>query len=152
MLYIDFKDICDIYENVVEVSGGGIKGILDRGRIEGILEAVKNDDYYPEIEDKVSYLFFSLNKYHCFQDGNKRIALAICIQFLNLNGYLFVLRRFTMEMENISIHVAAGVINRDLLTDIIQSIIYEDDFSESLKLRIIEAIGVYSLEEELVFN
>ena len=53
-----------------------------------------------------------------------------------------------MEMENISIHVAAGLIDRDLLTEIIQSIIYEDDFSEKLKLKIIEAIGIYQLEEE----
>ena len=52
-----------------------------------------------------------------------------------------------MEMENISIHVAAGRIERNLLTEIIQSIIYEDDFSEALKLKIIEAIGIYELEE-----
>ena len=103
--------MCDIYNNVVEVSGGGASGVLDEGRIMGILEQVKNDDYYPEIEDKVAYLFFSLNKYHCFQDGNKRIALAASIQFLNLNGYLFILNRFIREMENISIHVASGKVD-----------------------------------------
>lgn len=141
MIYIDFNRLCDIYENVVNISGGGSKGILDKGRIEGILEQVKNDDYYPEIENKISYLFFSLNKYHCFQDGNKRIALAACIQFLNLNGYLFILNRFIREMENISVHVAAGKINKDLLEEIILSIIYEDDYSEELKLKIFEAIS-----------
>ena len=127
-------------EVYVEVSGGGASGVLDEGRIMGILEQVKNDDYYPEIEDKVAYLFFSLNKYHCFQDGNKRIALAASIQFLNLNGYLFILNRFIREMENISIHVASGKVDNFLLKDIIQSIIYEDDFSEELKLQLIDAI------------
>jgi death-on-curing protein len=141
MIYIDFSGLCDIYENVVNISGGGSKGILDKGRIEGILEQVKNDDYYPDIENKTSYLFFSLNKYHCFQDGNKRIALAASIQFLNLNGYLFILNRFIREMENISVHVAAGKINKDLLEEIILSIIYEDDYSEELKLKIFEAIS-----------
>ena len=114
MIYIDYRGLCDIYNNVVEVSGGGASGVLDEGRIMGILEQVKNDDYYPEIEDKVAYLFFSLNKYHCFQDGNKRIALAASIQFLNLNGYLFILNRFIREMENISIHVASGKVDNSI--------------------------------------
>ncbi|WWU64662.1 type II toxin-antitoxin system death-on-curing family toxin [Clostridium baratii] len=139
MVYLTYGMICDIYEKVVEVSGGGAKGILDDGKIKGILEQVKNDSYYPDIEDKLSYLFFSLNKYHCFQDGNKRIALAVCIHFLNINGYLFIIGRFTREMENISIHVASGAICKELLDEIIKSLIYEDDFSEELKLKIIGA-------------
>ena len=44
------------------------------------------------------------------------------------------------EMENISIHVASGKVDNFLLKDIIQSIIYEDDFSEELKLQLIDAI------------
>ncbi|MFA7672168.1 MAG: hypothetical protein WCY53_07955 [Sphaerochaetaceae bacterium] len=46
------------------------------------------------------------------------------------------------EMENISYHLAAGKINKDLLRDIIESIIDEtSDFNESLKLRILNAIN-----------
>lgn len=67
MIYIDYRGLCDIYNNVVEVSGGGASGVLDEGRIMGILEQVKNDDYYPEIEDKVAYLFFSLNNIIVFR-------------------------------------------------------------------------------------
>ena len=100
------------------------------------------------IPQKNGFLFFTifvysttyLNKYHCFQDGNKRIALSACIQFLNLNGYLFILNRFIREMENISIHVASGKIDRDLLKEIITSIIYEDEYSEELKIKIITSI------------
>jgi death-on-curing protein len=140
MEYIDYSRICHIYSNVVHVSGGGANGVLDDNKLKGILEQVKNDEYYPTMEDKLAYLFFSLNKYHCFMDGNKRIALAACVDFLNLNGYLFILNRFLREMENYSIHVASGAIGRELLRDIIESIIYEDDFNEDLKLRIIEAL------------
>ena len=140
MYYIDYNQLLDVYQQVVNVSGGGTRGLLDQGRIEGILEQVTNDDYYPNMEDKVAYYFFAFNKYHCFQDGNKRIALAVCIHFLNTNGYLYALRRFTHEMENIAIHVAAGNITRDLLVELIYSIIYENDFSEELKLKYFEAI------------
>ena len=37
MIYIDYRGLCDIYNNVVEVSGGGASGVLDEGRIMGIL-------------------------------------------------------------------------------------------------------------------
>lgn len=139
MLYIQIGYI-RIYLKTVEVSGGGLKGVIDKGRIEGILEQVKNDTYYPNIEDKVTYLFFSLNKYHCFKDGNKGIALSACVQFLNFNGYIYMLSRFIREMENISIYVASGKIDKELLKAIIESLIYEEDYSEDLKLRIIESI------------
>ena len=33
MIYIDYRGLCDIYNNVVEVSGGGASGVLDEGRI-----------------------------------------------------------------------------------------------------------------------
>lgn len=140
MRYLDYDILYDIYLKTVDVSGGGRKGVIDRGRVEGILEQIKNDIYYPSIEDKVAYLFFAFNKYHCFEDGNKRIALSACVQFLNINGYIYMLSRFIREMENISIHVAAGNIDRDLLKDIIESLIYEDDYSEGLKIKIIESI------------
>lgn len=140
MIYLNYDILYGIYLKTVDVSGGGAKGVIDKGRVEGILEQVKNDMYYPNIEDKVTYLFFSLNKYHCFQDGNKRIALAACVQFLNFNGYLYVLSRFLREMENVSIHVASGKIDKSLLEEIIKSLIYEPEYSEELKLKIIDSI------------
>lgn len=141
MHYLTYEDILSIYHHVVYVSGGGSDGILDEGRILGTLEQIKNDDYYPDIEDKLTHLFFSLNKNHCFTDGNKRISLAASIAFLNYNGYLFTLPRFIREMENYTIHVASGAVNKELLHRIITSIIYEDDFSESLKLDIALALS-----------
>ena len=58
-------------------------------------------------------------------------------QTISLDIEVFLLIR---EMENISIHVASGKVDNFLLKDIIQSIIYEDDFSEELKLQLIDAI------------
>lgn len=141
MYYLTMEDIERIYQTVIHVSGGGSSGILDKGRIEGTLEQIKNDDYYPDIEDKLTHLFYSLNKNHCFTDGNKRISLAASIAFLNYNGYLFILHRFINEMENYAIHVASGAISKALLHKIITSIIYEDDYSEELKLEIALALS-----------
>jgi len=54
---------------------------------------------------------------------------------------MYVTSKFIQEMENISYHLAAGVIDKDFLLEIIQSIIYEEDYSEELKLRIANAIS-----------
>lgn len=62
-----------------------------------------------------------MNKYHCFQDENKRRALVCCMDFLLLNGYIYIMGRFIREMENISIHVDFGKVDRDLLRKIIES-------------------------------
>ena len=130
-----------IQRKTVEVSGGGTLGHLDLGQLESVLEHIKNDDYYPTFEQKLTHLFFSTTKFHCFQDGNKRIAISLGAQFLLLNGYLFVVRRFIREMENISYHVAAGSIDKDLLQEIVCAVINDAMDDESLKLKIINAIS-----------
>ena len=59
-----------------------------------------------------------------------------------LNGYMSFVGRFMAEMENISYHLAAGSIEKDLLGKIIHSILEgEQEFDEDLKMQILEAIG-----------
>jgi death on curing protein len=102
---------------------------------------VQNDDYYPTFEDKLTHIFFCANKFHCFEDGNKRIAISVGAQLLLLNGYVFVTKRFIHEMENISYHVAAGKIEKSLLHEIITAVINDDMDNESIKLKIFMAIS-----------
>lgn len=106
-----------------------------------VLEHIQNDLYYPAFEDKLAHLFFSANKFHCFEDGNKRIAISLGAQFLLLNGYVFVASRFMREMENISYHVAAGRIDKDLLKEIISAVIEDRMDDEELKMKIFHAIS-----------
>lgn len=42
-------------------------------------------------------------------------------------------------MENIGVDVADNIIDKALLFEIITSLLYEDDYSEELKLKIINA-------------
>ena len=135
-IYPDIDQAVAVHKMTVRVSGGGADGILDAGRLESVLQHIQNDDYYPTFEEKLTHLVFSANQFHCFQDGNKRISISLGAQFLLLNGYLYCSQKFIQEMENISYHVAAGRINKDLLFEIICSIINEIEFSEELKLKI----------------
>jgi len=141
IIYMTLEQAIAIHAKTVEISGGGSQGALDTGRLESVLCHIQNDDYYPTFEAKLTHLFFSVNKFHCFQDGNKRISISLSAQMLLLNGYLNCTSRFLREMENISYHVAAGRIDKELLKDIIHAVLYEEmDTDESLKLRILEAI------------
>ncbi len=139
--YLTLEQAVEVHRKTVEISGGGAIGHLDMGRLESVLEHIKNDDYYPSFEDKLTHLFFCAAKFHCFEDGNKRIAISLGAQFLLLNGYVFVAKRFIHEMENISYHVAAGRIGKDLLRETVEAVIYDNMDNESLKLKILQAIS-----------
>lgn len=91
---------------------------LDQNRLDSVLHHIQNDDYYPTFVDKITHLFFCACQFHCFADGNKRIAITLSTQFLLKNGYMFIARDFIGKMENISYHVAAGKIDKELLNKI----------------------------------
>ena len=44
-------------------------------------------------------------------------------------------------MENIVVALAEGLITKDLLQRVVMSLIEEDDFSDALKLDLLEAMG-----------
>ncbi|MCD6322047.1 MAG: type II toxin-antitoxin system death-on-curing family toxin, partial [Clostridiales bacterium] len=85
-------------------------------------------------------LVYTANKAHSFQDGNKRIAISLGMKFLLDNGYLFVIQKFAQNMEMVSYQLAAGRIDKNLLHDIIESILTEEEYSDSLKIEIANSI------------
>lgn len=141
MVYFDAIHAIAVHDEIINVSGG-LLGIMKEGQVEAILDFVQSDDYYPTFEEKLSYLFFSINKGHCFNDGNKRASIALSAYFLEINDLDFCVYRFIKEMENIAVDVADNRIDRDLLFEIISSIVCEEDFSEELKLKIALAKGL----------
>lgn len=46
-------------------------------------------DFYPSLEEKAAMLLYLVTKNHSFVDGNKRIAAACFLLFLERNGILF---------------------------------------------------------------
>lgn len=142
IIYItDIQEIINIHKKTIAVSGGGADGIINIGSLYAALEHIQNDLYYPSFIDKLTHLFFAANKSHCFQAGNKRIAISLGSIFLLKNGYLEAAQRFLYKMETISYHLAAGRIDKDFLREIIDSLVYEEDFSEEIKLKLIHCIS-----------
>ena len=140
-LYLSLEQAIVIHGTTVMVSGGGSTGQLEIEKLDGVLNHIQNDDYYPSFDTKLTHLFFCACKFHCFEDGNKRIAITLCAQMLLLNGYLRSVNAFIRDSENISYHVAAGTISKELLGEWMRAILNGQDDDESLKLKIYQAIS-----------
>ena len=140
--YITLEQAISIHQKTIKYSGGGALGYLDLGKLESVLTHIQNDDYYPTFVEKLTHLFFCTCEFHCFEDGNKRLAISLSAYFLLLNGYMAVAKSFFAVTENISYHVAAGKIDKELLLRIMEAIVVGTyDFDEDLKLEIYNAIN-----------
>lgn len=142
IVYLTLDQAKAIHQKTIEYSGGGTYESLDVGKLDSVLTHIQNDDYYPSFIEKLTHLFYCTCQFHCFADGNKRLAITLSAQFLLFNGYMGVAKNFFIAMENISYHVAAGRIDKELLMKIMTAIMdgtYEDD--EELKLEILNSIS-----------
>jgi death-on-curing protein len=54
---------------------------------------------------------------------------------------ILIVAGFIHQMENISFHMASGLIDKDFLLELIYLIINETEVSEDIKLKIFEAIS-----------
>jgi death on curing protein len=138
--YFDVDHAVQVHDRIIEKSGG-MSGINNPGQLESSLTHLQNDDYYPDFIDKLTYLIFAMVKFHVFSDGNKRSSIALGTYFLELNGYR-ITKKFVSEMENIVVWLAENKIKEELLRDLIESLIYEDDYNEELKLRLLLAVSI----------
>ena len=140
------------HDKIIEISGGN-PGIKNFGNIDSPLYHIQNDDYYPTFEEKLTHLVFSFNKNHGFNDGNKRTSIALGLFFLIVNDLDVFSNKFVMEMENIAVTVADNIVDKDLLLEIISSIINDEDYNEELKLKIVNALmNLVKNEDDQDFN
>ena len=61
-----------------------------KGSIANIYQEFGGVEIYPSIEEKAANLLYFVTKNHSFSDGNKRIAAAMFLYFLDKNNALFL--------------------------------------------------------------
>ncbi len=137
-IYPSIRQAEEVQNKILKVSGG-LSGFKDKGALDSILTHIQNDDYYPDFEDKITHLFFQVAKGHCFNDGNKRTAIVWSLKMILDNNY--IADGYIDFMENIVIFVVENKISKELLKEIMISII-NDDYQEKewLKIEILKAI------------
>ena len=79
MRYLSLREILELHENLIEISGGA-RGIRDMPALESAINQPRltfdRSDLYPDILAKAAALCFFLVMNHPFVDGNKRIGHA----------------------------------------------------------------------------
>lgn len=83
VLYFDANHAVREHDWIIEHSGG-LSGVKDTGQLSSVLEHIQNDLYYPSFEEKLCHLVFAINKFHAFNDGNKRSSLVLGLTSLSL--------------------------------------------------------------------
>ena len=73
---------------------GGSSGVMNESlmdsAIDNIWQIFDGVELYPTLEEKGARLGYSLVRNHSFSDGNKRIAAALFLYFLDKNNALFI--------------------------------------------------------------
>lgn len=89
--YSDCREMVDHMEDTFKSDVFGVE--KEVGKVEGILAAVYQDvfggEVYPSLEEKAANLLYFMIKDHPFEDGCKRIAASLFLEFLNRNNALF---------------------------------------------------------------
>ena len=134
--YLNKDSILSAHNSVINASGG-LEGVKNEGQLESVLFHIQNDDYYPTFEKKMVHLVYSIAKFHLFNDGNKRTSIASGAYFLNINGFEYCSDIFIEEMENIILWVVIDLIDKDLLEEIIVSIIINLSLTEEIKIKLL---------------
>ncbi len=101
---------------------GGAAGIRDRGLLDSTLARPRNLLAYSEeadVFDLAASYAYGLARNHCFVDGNKRIALAAALTFLELHGWHLEASREDKVLT--FLRLAAGEVSEAALSDWLRS-------------------------------
>ena len=89
--YKDCREMVNYMEDTFKSDVFGVE--KEVGKVEGILAAVYQDvfggEVYPSLEEKAANLLYFMIKDHPFEDGCKRIAASLFLEFLSRNNALF---------------------------------------------------------------
>jgi len=122
MRYLTISEVEELHRLALEHSGGA-DGIRDRGGLESAVAqpamTFSGQDLYPTLVEKAAAICFSLVMNHPFIDGNKRAGHFAMETFLLLNGK--EIAATVDEQEQIILRLAAGEIERDELSEWLES-------------------------------
>ncbi|MDB5507252.1 MAG: Doc toxin [Devosia sp.] len=111
-IYITLEDAVAVHAEQLQLYGGA-SGIRDEGLILSALLRPQTG-YYSDLIEEAAALWESLAMHHGFIDGNKRVAFACTMTFLDVNGLVIE----GDEDEAIAFiygHLEAGTFRKDVL-------------------------------------
>lgn len=103
-----------------------------RGSLGAIMQTFDGKDVYLSLEEKAAHLLYFLVKNHSFVDGNKRIAAALFLWFMEKNRLLYgpdgVKRIADATLVAVTLMIAeSNPEQKDILTRLVANLIYDRD-------------------------
>jgi prophage maintenance system killer protein len=91
---IDYEEAMAVVAELRRKFGGSNLFGLEKdqslhGSLGAVFQSFDGSDLYPSREEKAAHLLYFLVKNHTFVDGNKRIAAALFLWFMEKNGLLY---------------------------------------------------------------
>lgn len=81
--------VIEKYNEALELLDSYDHQTMKRPTGNNIYQSFAGQELYPTMEEKAAHLLYFITKNHSFYDGNKRIAAAMFLYFLDKNGVLF---------------------------------------------------------------
>lgn len=117
---ITINDLYEINKKLVTMFGGAGVGFKDENlaisAIEGCNQEVFGLELYPELEDKIAHLVFSITKNHIFLDGNKRTSAFVLNMLCKKNNI-----KLNIELDRVILDLSTDIIKEKDLAKLIKS-------------------------------
>lgn len=92
-VYPTLSDYQNVLKSMLQDFDSDVFGIEKDGGFKSAIAQIEkgfdNQDFYPTLEEKATTLLYLIVKNHAFVDGNKRIAAACFLKFLEQNKMLY---------------------------------------------------------------
>ena len=103
-----------------------------KGSLGAIYQTAFGEEVYPSIEEKASNLLYFIVKNHSFSDGNKRIAAAIFVYFMQKNSLLYKLDGSKKIADNTLVAITLMIAEsrpqeKDIIVKVLVNLINENN-------------------------
>ncbi|EAA2595283.1 type II toxin-antitoxin system death-on-curing family toxin [Salmonella enterica subsp. enterica] len=108
MIWISAQEVIAFHDRILERLPG-IAGMPDPGRAEALIYRVQNRTHYESVTDVfelAATYWIAIARGHIFNDGNKRTAFFVTMNFLYRNGIR--IRDTDNTLENLTVEAATG--------------------------------------------
>jgi death-on-curing protein len=124
-LHLTPDQIVEIHAAAIRLFGGS-PGLRDSALLQSAAAVPRatfggSSTFADTVEIAGAYLYYLCSNYP-FIDGNKRVALGACLVVLELNGYTPA--PDGDDWENLTLAVAAGLLNRDEITATLRKLLH----------------------------
>lgn len=106
--YLTYGDVLRMHQEMME-GDASPSILLDEGKLESAILRAENTAHYADADifQQAATLTAGIALAHAFEDGNKRLAYAVCLTFLHINGI-----RMAASPREMADQVL-GLVNRD---------------------------------------